>query len=303
MADPASLPPALQELWERACSVEREEPFPTALRMLLATGVSGDAVAEQLPDWTARVERAYDSEREDLSRALHRAAAAGADSLEAVLKYLPELTASEVGCFLQALSHLGRRRAVPLLVRSVYLHPDLAHWHALHQLGRLGGKLALQALVRFAREHLDEAIRTGAVYQLQFIKPSQEELLLSILEDPNQPVSTRSQAAEGLHLVWDARTRLYKRTVQALLEGLRDPSPELRFWCAYSLGQMQAKAAIPELERVAQEDPDVLPGWWAVRDEAADALTHIRGGPWPERERMAEVEAVTTETAADPRIS
>ena len=61
------------------------------------------------------------------------------------------------------------------------------------------------------------------------------------------------------------------------LEELRDPSPQVRFWAVFSLGQLADMEVIPELERIVIEDDAVAPGWWSLKKEARDAIQSIRG--------------------------
>ncbi|MFZ0286466.1 MAG: HEAT repeat domain-containing protein [Terriglobales bacterium] len=46
-----------------------------------------------------------------------------------------------------------------------------------------------------------------------------------------------------------------------LLEELEDPSPEVRFWSVFGLGQMGDRMAIPALTKISHEDKATLPGW------------------------------------------
>jgi HEAT repeat protein len=71
------------------------------------------------------------------------------------------------------------------------------------------------------------------------------------------------------------------------MEALRDETPEVRFWACFALGSMGARPALPELQRLAETDEIVCPGWWRVKDEAVDAVYSILHGVWPDlvRER------------------
>ena len=59
------------------------------------------------------------------------------------------------------------------------------------------------------------------------------------------------------------------------IEALQAPEPEVRFWSAFALGQLRDRGALPALERLATTDRAVVPGWWAVTEEARDAITAI----------------------------
>ncbi len=60
-----------------------------------------------------------------------------------------------------------------------------------------------------------------------------------------------------------------------LLRNLNDPSREVRFWCAFALGQMRERRALPTLKALADEDSRLVRGWWTVSKEARDAIRNI----------------------------
>jgi HEAT repeat protein len=60
-----------------------------------------------------------------------------------------------------------------------------------------------------------------------------------------------------------------------LLRNVTDPSREVRFWCAFALGQMRERKALPLLRVLAERDHRVVRGWWTVSKEAADAIANI----------------------------
>jgi HEAT repeat protein len=63
-----------------------------------------------------------------------------------------------------------------------------------------------------------------------------------------------------------------------LLRGLRDPSKDVRFWCAFALGEMAERRAIKALRHIAETDRRVVKGFHPVAQEAADALKSILEG-------------------------
>ena len=67
-----------------------------------------------------------------------------------------------------------------------------------------------------------------------------------------------------------------------LIEHLVDRDPDVRFWCAYAVGELRTKAAVPVLRQLVN-DRTVVPQWWSVGLEARDALDVIAGGTWPDR--------------------
>jgi hypothetical protein len=48
---------------------------------------------------------------------------------------------------------------------------------------------------------------------------------------------------------------------------------------------MREQAGLDELRRLVATDTAMYPGWWLVRDEAADAIGTTLGKLAPERER------------------
>lgn len=138
-------------------------------------------------------------------------------------------------------------------------------------------------VVRTAFHDPDAEVREKAAYTLSFsfdndwvLKP-----LLGLYCREGEAASVRAQAAEGFaNLLTYARPQvapLYKPAVRALVAGLSDSAPEVRFWSAFALGQMRAKSAASELRRVAENDEGYCPGWWRVADEASDALAYVEG--------------------------
>jgi HEAT repeat protein len=60
-----------------------------------------------------------------------------------------------------------------------------------------------------------------------------------------------------------------------LLKELGDASREVRFWCAFALGQITEQRAISALKRLAASDRRIVKGFWSVAKEADDALRSI----------------------------
>ncbi len=56
---------------------------------------------------------------------------------------------------------------------------------------------------------------------------------------------------------------------------LDDPSPEVRFWCAFALGQIGARSALPALRQLVASDEAVVLGWWSVGTEMADGMRTV----------------------------
>jgi HEAT repeat protein len=119
----------------------------------------------------------------------------------------------------------------------------------------------------------DEAteVRAFAAYSLGYLSSQDTvEPLLIALKNQNEDPGVRGHAAEGLAHKENAQI------VPALIGALRDNSAEVRFWAAFALGQRGDPRALPELEQLVATDKAVVPGWWAVSKEAADAIEIIQ---------------------------
>lgn len=145
----------------------------------------------------------------------------------------------------------------------------------------------LLALLRSAPE---ARRREAAAWALAFLGPDGERRRTEMvnafrdaLADPGEDPTVRGQAAEGLAETMQftprsGRARMpFLRAVFALIGCLEDPSAEVRFWSAFALGRIRAKAALPALRRFAETEEATLAGWWSVREEAADALASVLG--------------------------
>jgi hypothetical protein len=137
------------------------------------------------------------------------------------------------------------------------------------------------------RTDVEVDVRAQAAYRLRWLFDLRAcEPLMEVLENRAETARVRAEAAEGIGFLLnlsDRRSRLFKRATRLLIETLRDPAPEIRFWSCYALGTMRARAALPELRRLAETDDAMCPGWWLVREEAGDAIGVILGGCFPER--------------------
>jgi HEAT repeat protein len=117
--------------------------------------------------------------------------------------------------------------------------------------------------------------RLMAAYALGHIRNKRATAALrEVLGDRAQPSAVRGMAAEHLaaSFTWDA--------VPDLVAGLRDPTPEVRFWCAYGVGFLRIRSALPRLRRLTAGDYARVPGWWTVKREARWAIEQIAQGPW-----------------------
>ncbi len=66
-----------------------------------------------------------------------------------------------------------------------------------------------------------------------------------------------------------------KGSHDVLLQGLGDPGKNVRFWCAFALGEMAERRAIDILKGLVATDKRVVRGFHSIAKEAADALNNI----------------------------
>ena len=126
----------------------------------------------------------------------------------------------------------------------------------------------LIATLRSGRRSLN---RTAAAYAMQWIGTTKAiEALERSVGNTSEHPRVRGQAAEAL------AHNHRRRSHNVLLRAIGDSSREVRFWCAFALGQMAEQKAIPALKRLASTDTRIVKGFWSVAKEAADALKNIQ---------------------------
>jgi HEAT repeat protein len=122
----------------------------------------------------------------------------------------------------------------------------------------------------------EEIRRLGAVYALSSLRqePRAVTPLMNVLLDRAEVVRVRSQAAEGLGCLQ------HQKAIKTLIICSHDPSPDLRFWWVFALGQITAfkrkkltRAGIRALEVRALDCgwPEES-GLWPIRFEALAML-------------------------------
>jgi hypothetical protein len=115
--------------------------------------------------------------------------------------------------------------------------------------------------------------RAAAAFAMQMVStPRTVRALESTVTNKSEHPRVRGEAAEAL--AHCHRTKSHN----VLLAGLSDSSKDVRFWCAFSLGQMAEKRALPSLKRLAATDRRMVKGFHSVAKEAADAIENIQEG-------------------------
>ena len=112
--------------------------------------------------------------------------------------------------------------------------------------------------------------RAAAAFAMQILKtPKGIRALERTVANKSKNPRVRGEAAEAL------AHGHRKKSHDVLLRGLGDPSKDVRFWCAFSLGEMAEGRAATALKGLAATDKRVIRGWHSVAKEAADALNNI----------------------------
>jgi HEAT repeat protein len=123
-------------------------------------------------------------------------------------------------------------------------------------------------------------------------------IFIEILNDTDAPLEVRERATEMLHL------QPSKETADACANAVNDPNAGIRFWAAYTLGQISHgrelwTVAAPALEKVLN-DTEVAPGWWSVGREAQAMIVGLRDDPSDQERLQAEIRRVQDDPNASP---
>ena len=171
----------------------------------------------------------------------------------------------------------GRRKLVRTLSED-----DANRWAAARELSQVDDARTLRRVERVLEGDGDEEGRAAAAYVLGFNAASDaSELLARRLADPEESPIVRAYAAEGLgHLLQPGPVLAEIRA--AIVSCLRDPEPEVRFWCAFAAGVLDLQESRPQLVRL-RADETSIEGWWTVGEEAEWALRCLDGEEDPPR--------------------
>jgi hypothetical protein len=122
---------------------------------------------------------------------------------------------------------------------------------------------------------------------------------INIMNDDRLPLEVRERAIEMLHL------QSHRETLDACAEALRSRTVTLRFWAAYTLGNLGfsgtplGAVAASALESVLG-DPEVAPGWWSVGREAQALIPVLRGDSAEQQRLQAEISRILEDPNAPP---
>jgi HEAT repeat protein len=122
--------------------------------------------------------------------------------------------------------------------------------------------------------------RAAAAFAMQMVTtPKTIRALEGVVRNREERPRVRGEAAEAL-------AHSHRReSHDVLIAGLRDSSKDVRFWCAFALGEMAEQRALPHLECLVSTDKRTVKGFHSVAKEAADAIENIRTGNVPHRRK------------------
>ncbi|MCE5229526.1 HEAT repeat domain-containing protein [bacterium] len=209
----------------------------------------------------------------------------------AIIKSIENGNQSIAGQF-GKLNVLGKRVAVTVCLKLL-THPDeIVVCEAANHIP--DGALAIRGCIRLLDGRNANVTRQFAAYALGRIGDERAvEPLLKVLLAKEDDIQVRAHAAEALGMILmilgvckrpakQVSRGSRQRVTRGLIRCLEDPSADVRFWCSYALGSMQAKSALEELDKLAKNDRRRAKGFWSVAREARDAAQCIRQGFWPD---------------------
>ena len=164
------------------------------------------------------------------------------------------------------------------LLRRIRRGNEGSRWEAARELSTLKGETTRVRLVRLLSSGRGrEETRAAAAYALGFLGDLKAvDPLVETLGNLEESTEVRAYAAEALgHLLQEKPVLADARL--AITSGLRDRSPEVRFWCAFSAGVLGLAESRPQLEQMADSDDALVEGWWSVGEEATWALRVLAG--------------------------
>ncbi len=142
-------------------------------------------------------------------------------------------------------------------------------FEAAKEVWNIDGNTVTKQLIETLKRGRRAFNRAAAAYAMQAVRDTHVTLALeSTVRNKSEYPDVRGYAAEAL-----AHCHR-KSTHDLLLKTLRDPSKDVRFWCAFALGQMRERRAVPFLRQLLSDQRQVR-GFHSVAKEAADAIGEI----------------------------
>jgi HEAT repeat protein len=166
------------------------------------------------------------------------------------------------------------RSAVPALADALAQADDDRGilWAAAEALARLGGPEATSILLEVLERGSVNKQLVAASALGPLGDPAARSALRTVAMDTQRDAAVRMLAIRAL------RDLQALEAVSDLITILSSESPELRYESARALGQLRDPLSIPALEHAAATDVAVLSHGRSVRQQALEALGHIRCG-------------------------
>lgn len=182
------------------------------------------------------------------------------------------------------LSSLGRSKVFMVLKNLSLNDPDPEiRSSAISAFAVAPNKRAFSLLTKIVSQDSAPEVRGKAIRAIgsvlavsQSDKELAFELLRTKLTDSTEDTTVRAYAAEGLGFLND------KRAIDVIILNLSNAAPEIRYMCAYSLGELGNKSHLPLLEAM-KTDYAVFEHWGTVADGAKEAIENITQSPIPKR--------------------
>jgi len=155
------------------------------------------------------------------------------------------------------------------LIAPLFAGNRMDAFEAAKQVWNMDGNEIVNDLLRALRTGKRKFNRSAAAYALQAVRiakviPALEKTVRNKSENPE----VRGQAIESLAHYHR------KSTHDLLIKTLQDPNRDVRFWCAFALGQMHERKALPDL-KLLLHDQRLVRGFHSVANEARDSIESI----------------------------
>ncbi|MBL8146815.1 MAG: HEAT repeat domain-containing protein [Anaerolineae bacterium] len=187
----------------------------------------------------------------------------------------PDLRKAACWVLIALRKHVDRRRAVPPLLAALKSGPQPLRLDAIHALGILGSRRAVQPLLALVTDRqADEELRATAL-NCCYLLHEEDVLphLRPIIFDEREALRVRAEALE-----W-----FFPLPIADYIDLLSNPASDLRFWAAFRLADKWSNIAeaFDALDRIAAFDHNLPQLWfWHVDREALMALEQIRLLPY-----------------------
>ena len=196
-----------------------------------------------------------------------------------------------------SLAQLGYKRVVIPLINLLNDDDKWIRYSAIEGLGKTGGKRAIEPLINRLESENDNWVKDVIVHTLGELKDVRAvESLSRLINNPDRNLSKATTIALGKigpvsipYLIeafktsrWEVCQRIATNlshmgepALQALLEDLKDKDSNVRFWSCVALGRLGDSRALPELEKLAQDDEGQNSHGKKVKRAAQEAIEKI----------------------------